>query len=280
MSRRTQHLALVAILVVLLGGAAWALRTSGQPPRTGPTHSSPGAASSATGVASPAPTATVSPAASASPTEAPARPSSAAQIPAAIVGPASRVVFIGDSFTAGAGAATPESRWTTLLATRQKWSETNLAHPQSGYVQTGTTGECTPSTCPAFPDVVSEAVAVKPALVVIAGGANDLGHDKSKVTEAVTRTVGGIRSAAPKAQVVVVNPWWDLRPKDPKLADYTQAIRAAAIAAGAIWADTGQPLLGGPGLLQADGWQATDQGHAALAASVTRALEGAGIIAR
>lgn len=260
MSSRIQNAGLVALLVALLVVVASALRTP-EPVVAAPRTSSSTASSAATSSESPV----VSPSASASSTS-PVIPSGAS------------VAFLGDSFAAGTGASTAAKRW-SLVAGAQGWSETNAAHAQTGYTKAGAVADCTPTTCPAHPNVVAEVVAAKPALVVITGGANELSQDKAAVSSAVTKTINDIRAGAPEAKIIVVNPWWDLRPVSPNLADYSSAIQAATTGTGAQWLDTGQPLVGQGQLLQSDGVQANDAGHAALTAAVTSGLTSAGLIA-
>lgn len=257
MSPRMQHVGLAVLLVATLAVVALALRT----PPVPDTSTRAGSSVSTTPPASPKPSA--SPSASST-----------------TIGPGSTVVFLGDSFAAGTGASKPANRWTTLLSSQQQWKETNLAHAQTGYVQVGSAGSCTPETCPAFPDLVADVVAAKPALVVITGGANDLGRGNSKVADAVTRTITGIMKGVPGVKVAVVNPWWDLREEDPKLAVLSDAIKAAATGAGAVWVDTAQPLVGHPDLMDEDGYQANDKGQLALGGAVLAGLQKAGLVAK
>lgn len=262
MSSRLQHAGLVVMLVATLVIVAFAMRTPTPPPTTDLPRSAASADPSR------------SPSGSAKPSQKPSNSASDAAVPKGAT-----AVILGDSFAAGAGATSPEQRWSTLLTVGTQWKEANLAHPQTGYVRAGTVGQCTPQTCPAFPDVVADAVKDSPGIVIVTGGANDLGEGAEKVADAVTRLVSGLRTGAPEAKVVVVNPWWDLRPEDPALAEYTKAIKDAATAAGATWADTGQPLVGHPDLMQADGLQPNDKGHQALAEAVFKALQAKGLIA-
>lgn len=255
MSVRLQQAGLVALLVATLALVALALRTP-----TPPSQMSTRAPAT-------------SPSVSAQPES-----SSSPSVPA-VIGAGAKVVFLGDSFAAGSGASAPGARWTSILSAENGWNETNLASAQTGYVRAGQTGTCTPASCPPFTGVTAKAVAAAPDLVVISGGANDLGVPTADVAAAVTRTIGEIRAGAPGARVVVINPWWDLRPQDGRLADYATVISRAATEAGATWIDTGQPLAGKRALMVDDGMQPNDQGHRQLAAEVTAALAQAGLIA-
>lgn len=266
MSSRVQNAGLTALVVLSLVIVAFALRTPAAPVLdSGPATTGPASSSAQSPQASAS--ATASPTPSASPS------------PSASIGQGSTVAFLGDSFAAGAGASAPDKRWTTLVSTKNGWAETNLAHAQTGYVQAGSLGTCTPKVCAPFTAVVPKAVAAKPRLVIITGGANDVNQGQSAVAAAVTQTVSELKAGLPDATIVVTNPWWDLRPTNPNLAGYTTTIRTAATNAGAIWAETGQPLAT-PALMKDDGVQPNDEGHAALAAAITAALERAGIVSQ
>lgn len=267
MSSRVQNAGLTALVVLSLVIVGFALRTPAAPVLdSGPATTAPAASSTAQ-----------SPQVSASAPTSPAPSASPSPSPSASIGQGSTVAFLGDSFAAGAGASAPDKRWTTLVSTKNGWAETNLAHAQTGYVQAGSLGTCTPKVCAPFTAVVPKAVAAKPRLVIITGGANDVNQGQSAVAAAVTQTVSELKAGLPDATIVVTNPWWDLRPTNPNLAGYTTTIRTAATNAGAIWAETGQPLAT-PALMKDDGVQPNDEGHAALAAAITSALERAGIV--
>lgn len=263
-ARRTNAL-LVGALVLVLVVAGFLLRRTTD---TGTAASSP----------SPSPSTSTSPSPSSSPSGS-ASPSASAASPAASPAPATitKVAFIGDSYAAGTGASDPAKRWTTLLAAANGWTETNAGHPRTGYLRAGTQAPCTADSCPPFSAVVPTVVASGAELVIVTGGANDLGEDQAAAGAAVTKTLTDLRAGLPNATIVVVNPWWDMRPMNPALPSYTETVKAAAAAINATYADTGQPLVGHVDLVTSDGLNANDAGHAALAAAVTGALKLAGL---
>lgn len=252
-----QNIALVGVLVLLLAVIAYVLRT----PDDGTDGSDAGPAKGTT--ASP------SPGEASAPTASPSLSPSPTQIAA--------VVFLGDSFAAGSGASTPDRRWTTILSGRHGWTEVNLAAPKTGYLRAGHDGGCTPQTCQPYSALVAQAIAAEPQLVLITGGANDLREDLGNAGVALQQTLADLRAGLPAATIVVVNPWWDMRREDPHLAEWTETIKVAASASGAVFADTGQPLTGQAALVTADGLNANDAGHAALADVVDAALRLAGL---
>jgi lysophospholipase L1-like esterase len=188
-----------------------------------------------------------------------------------------KAAFIGDSVAAGAGASTPSKRWATLLSTANGWTEINVAHAQTGYLRAGSKAPCTADSCPNFATAATAAVQAGVDLVIITGGANDLGEDPATAAASVAATLTTLRTGLPNAQIVVVNPWWDMRQNNPALATYTEAIKAAAAAAGVTYADTGQPLTGHVDRVTPDGLQANDTGHAFIAGAVGGALKLAGL---
>lgn len=256
---RWQTAALVALVVTSLVIVAFALR----PP---PVISDP--VGRPTFSTAPSPTATSASSSASSPSPSPS--ASENGFPAG-----TKVAFIGDSFAAGAGASAPAQRWTSLLSSANDWVELNVAHAQTGYLRAGSLGACTPQVCRPFTEEVPGVVAAKPALVILTGGANDLGRDAQSVRVSAAKTIGDLRVGLPEAKIVVVNPWWDLRPVNPQLAELTDLLKAEAAAAGAIWIDTDQPLQNAA-LMQGDGVQPNDAGHLALATAVGKGLRDAG----
>lgn len=259
MSARAQNLGIVAFLVVTLALVAWALRSPSSTDTTAAGSSASSAPSTGDGSGS-APS-------SGSPSSGSA--SSRSPSPSSSGGTA---VFIGDSFAAGKGASTPAKRWSTLVSGAKGWTEVNLAHARTGYAKQGAPRSCGTKRCPAYVDLVAQVAAAKPDVVVISGGANDLTVPAATRDGVARSTVVALRAKLPQAKILVVNPWWDLRPADPQLAAYRTVLKSATTAARATWLDTRQPLAGHRELMTADGFQANDAGHAALAAAVEKAL--------
>lgn len=272
MNARRQNLALVGLLVVAFVVIGYFLRSPGDTVGTG--SSTPTAASSSVPASnSPSPSTSGSSAsASPSPSTSPS-PSASASVPKTFT----KVAFIGDSYAEGVGASVPAHRWSTLLSSANKWTETNVAHQQTGYLKAGARTPCTAESCPAFTGVVPQVVQSGAELVIITGGANDLDQDQGAAAAAVAKTLTDLRAGLPNAVIVVLNPWWDMRTANPGLTPYTEAIKAAAAAAGVTFADTGQPLVGRVDRVTSDGLHANDAGHQALAETVRSALKLAGL---
>jgi lysophospholipase L1-like esterase len=100
-------------------------------------------------------------------------------------GPAD-VVFIGDSYTDGVGATSPATRWSTLVALKEGWTEDNFGVGGTGYVNQGS-ASVKPST---YAQRVAEVAAKKPAAVIVTGGLNDLSYPPAQVADATYLDTG------------------------------------------------------------------------------------------
>ncbi|XVX20475.1 SGNH/GDSL hydrolase family protein [Actinomycetota bacterium] len=244
-----KDIGLVALLVLTLGLVAAALRTPTPP--NGPTAKASRSDAAATASSS---------AASASPTT------------SVLPGQGAIAVFLGDSFAAGVGASTPERRFTTLLSQRFGWKEQDLAHPGTGYLKSGGPAVCNGSPCQGFAALIPSVEKLKPALVIITGGANDLGQPEAEVRAAVNRTFTQLTTDLPQTKVIVVNPWWGGQAVPERLGAAADVIQSAAGSHDITYIDIGQPLSESDGLLT--GGEANDRGHAAIAQAIGDRLEG------
>lgn len=170
------------------------------------------------------------------------------------------VVFLGDSYTEGAGSstATRDRRWTTLLSQSREWDEQNLAVPGTGYAAGAEESR-------SFEFLVEEIAAASPQFVVLSGGRNDAWFEADVVGEAASRLFARLAVEVPEATVIVLSPWWDDDGPPESFTAAAQAIRDEAEAAGVRYVDTGQPLVGHPERVSRDGVHPNDEGHAVLA---------------
>jgi len=184
---------------------------------------------------------------------------------------APRAVFIGDSYTAGAGG--DGTTWTGIVAEKKGWTEVNLGRG-AGYVAS-VTGEkakaaCGQDTCPAYRELVDEAAAAKPDIIVVSGGRND---GAASVSNPAATLYLALHDKAPKARIIVVSPLWDDDPAPADLAGTKQGVRVAASRAGVEYLDIGQPLSGRADLVSADGTNPNAQGYQAIAQAVLAKLK-------
>ena len=184
-----------------------------------------------------------------------------------------RAVFIGDSYTAGVGGE--GTKWTTLVSEEYGWEEVNLGHGGTGYVTslTGAAAQkaCFKATCPAYGDLVTDAVDAKPAVVVISGGRNDGNKD---ISEAAEELFTDLRTQLPNAQIYVVTPIWDDDYAPPAIFTKSNAVVTAAETSGITAVNIGHPLTGKADLISKDGVNPNAKGYRVLA-DVTVAKMGA-----
>lgn len=183
-------------------------------------------------------------------------------------------VFIGDAYTAGVGGE--GTRWTALAADRLGWQEVNLANGGTGYLTsaTGATAQaaCGKDRCPAYGDVVGDAVAASPDIIVVSGGRIDATRD---VSSAAKTLFTDLHSKAPAARIIAVSPLWDDATAPSYLTTESRAVQKAASQVGVEFLGIGQPLAGRSDLMTADGVYPNPAGHAAIAEAVTSALAAA-----
>lgn len=178
-------------------------------------------------------------------------------------------VMIGDSYTAGAGASSAATRWSTLAAQRLGWIEVNMAYGGTGYLHavpspTSTTA-CARDYCPSYAELLDEVAAVGPDVVVVNGGRNEAGVVDSAWHAGVAQFFVDLRAALPTAGIVATSPIWDDDPPPAALDAMRATIRTAVQSVGGSYVDLRDPLLGQPALVAADGVHPNDDGHRAIA---------------
>lgn len=206
-------LALLAVVAIVLSGFAL-LRSVPQPsvaatpePTVASPSDTPMATATATTTASPTPTQTAA--------------------------PALRAVFLGDRYTAGA-------QWPEQTGKVAGWTVTNVAEPGMGFRVAPST--CVVLPCSTFRGQVARVAALRPDVVVIAGGEADGDYDLDPYAAS---TLSELRRALPDATIVVMPPLSSQSPRPYWLTLHTQTLRAAAEKSGALFVDTsavtGQP---------------------------------------
>ncbi|OZF04151.1 SGNH/GDSL hydrolase family protein [Rhodococcoides fascians] len=192
--------------------------------------------------------------------------------PAGAGGPSA--VFIGDSYTSGAGASELTERWTSLLASTNFWNETNLGIGSTGYITAG--NDCGATRCENFGTVATEAVQLDPRIVVVSGGNNDFEafvNDPTPVVDAIYRTFGTLRAGLPDARILAVGPS-SAGEVPPFVTAFDNVVRDAATAVGGQFISLVDPIdVITEDMLSPDGLHVDDEGHAAIARHVSEALK-------
>lgn len=109
------------------------------------------------------------------------------------------LLIIGASYSAGWGATNPRLDYAHRLAADLGWPTSISAEPGAGYVSRGNDGhgsfleqiQALPST-------------LRPGLVIIQGGRNDIGQAAAQEEQAVERTLVAIRAKFDDPQIVMV----------------------------------------------------------------------------
>jgi lysophospholipase L1-like esterase len=177
--------------------------------------------------------------------------------------PLSRVVFLGDSYTGGSSMNSPgrASLYPTLLAGRFGFVADNLAVSGTGYLAPGTTNQ-------PFGSQVAAVVALHPDVVVLEGGHNDNSYPEAQVQAAAGNVMAGLRTALPKAKIIVLGPIWPSGNAPQSERNIDADLRQIAIDGGARFVD---PIVDGwfagtyIKLIGSDGTLPTDAGQVRIA---------------
>jgi lysophospholipase L1-like esterase len=183
-------------------------------------------------------------------------------------------VFLGDSYTEGWGASDPSRRWSALVADEADWVEVNRGQGGTGFVTTAGAGTCRMTECPTYVDRVRDVVDVRPDIVVIAGGQNDimaLDSDPESVRAAVVTTYEEIREGLPQARIIAVGPSM-AQPGNELIEKMDGWVQAAAESVGADYVSLIDPVTIKPEMVSEDGVHVNDEGHRAIADRVLRGI--------
>ena len=235
---RTEGLVIAAILLVAaigVGLAAWYASNRETPVFEAPDNA--GASTSSSPSADPSPTAA----------------------------DATVLAFYGDRYTSGSpqGGLGPAG-WPAIV-TERLGAEATEPHALSdaGYVATSTS---------AFGDFDFEVLATQlpepdADVTIVFGSRNDFEASQEDITAAATRTFDAIRANAPDTELLVIGPAWTDAAVPPEIPPVRDAVRQAALAAGATFVD---PLaerwfFDDVGLIGPDRISPNNAGHAYLA---------------
>jgi lysophospholipase L1-like esterase len=188
-------------------------------------------------------------------------------------GSAPRVAIVGASFTAGVGAGAPDRSWAVLLARTEHWDAVIYGDPGAGYVRPGLR-----HGGPVAHELAQTGLrALRPALVIVQAGHNDIGVPTQLEQRQVTQAIALIRTEAPQARIALLTVFPG-RSHAARVYQTDQAIVTAARAAdsGVIIMD---PLTGRwvfPRIR--DNLHPTATGDAQIAQKVAGILRGSGVV--
>lgn len=184
-----------------------------------------------------------------------------------------RVAIVGASFTAGVGPGDPDRSWAVLLARMEHWDAVVYGDPGAGYVRPGVRHQG-----PVAHELAQVGLgALRPALVIVQAGHDDIGVPPQLVRRGVAQAIALIRAEAPRARIALLTVFPG-RSRAARVYQTDQAIVTAARAAdhGVIIMD---PLTGRwPFPRARDGLHPTAAGDAAIALKVAGILRADGVV--
>ena len=178
--------------------------------------------------------------------------------------PATTTAFLGDNYTAGAGAPHGKS-WVDLVEHDLDLDGSVFALRGGGYARPDGADRRT------YRALLSEVVADKPQLVVVSGGRNDVADDPASLSAAAADVFDTLHAKLPDATLVAIAPWWGDSAHPEALDSVDTAVRDAVTRAGGTYLDLADPLVGPPEWMAAAA-NPNASGHAAIAKSVEPAL--------
>ena len=136
------------------------------------------------------------------------------------------VAIVGASITAGVGAADPAGSWAVLLARRLHWNAFVYGVPGAGYVHPGLGRKG-----PVAAEIARAHLrALRPALVIVQAGHDDMRVPPDLERQRVEQTVATIKAQAPRARIALITVFAG-RTRLPALYRTDQAIVAGGRAA-------------------------------------------------
>jgi acyl-CoA thioesterase I len=109
------------------------------------------------------------------------------------------LLIVGASYTAGWGATNPRDDYAERLAAELGWPTEITAEPGAGYLSRGNNGHDSFRQ-----QIASLPSSLRPGLVIIQGGRDDIGQPAAKERAAVAATIAAIRAKFGDPQIVMV----------------------------------------------------------------------------
>lgn len=175
------------------------------------------------------------------------------------------VAFLGDDWTAGAGASKQAKRFTTLLSQQLGIDERNFGVAGAGYAKPSPAGGT-------YASRIRSVVAAHPQVVVVSGGRNDVTDLASTVDEAARQLFKTLHADLPHATLIAIAPMWGDSNLPPQLAALGKAVQAAVTRVGGTYLDVPDPIHGHPSYM-ADAADPNDRGYAEIATTLAPLIE-------
>jgi lysophospholipase L1-like esterase len=207
----------------------------------------------------------VAPLASALPALTPTHSASPSPSPSPSPQPKQVVAFIGDDYTTGVGASSPDKGFVPVLAGKIGISAHAFGVPGGGYAKPNSDGQT-------YVDLLDAVAAVKPAVVVVTGGRNDASDNPDTLSAAVTTFFATLHSKLPTATVIAVTPFWGDSPAPAGITKLAATVHSGVRSIAGTYLDLLDPLLTHSSFM-ADANDPNDAGYAAIAAALGARLQ-------
>ncbi|PZE82700.1 SGNH/GDSL hydrolase family protein [Curtobacterium sp. MCBD17_032] len=187
----------------------------------------------------------------------------------------SRVLIIGDSYTAGRGSTDRHTGWAQMLSASSGWDSTIDGRPGTGYVNLGSTG----STQNTYLQRVLASKDEDPDLVIVQGSQNDWIVSGAELRPRVEATLRQAVRQWPRALIVAIGPSAP-QPRAQTTVEIDAAVSEGARTAGVPYIDPNQERwftsANSRVYTAADGEHVNDDGHRYLARRIDSAIRGLG----
>ena len=178
--------------------------------------------------------------------------------------PANSVVMAvyGDSYSGDGYGGNMPGGWVSTVGRALDINWANWAVGGSGYVL--------PHRGSTFPGAATAHPVPGADVAVVMGSLNDAAQTPQAVYQAAQQTYATIRATSPSAALIVIGPVWPNANPYPSLLPVRDAVRTAALEAGATFVDPLQEgwFNGRPYLIGSDGWHPNVQGQEYLATKI------------
>jgi lysophospholipase L1-like esterase len=181
-----------------------------------------------------------------------------------------KVAFYGDSYTLGTGAIEQKNRWSTIVSSKRNWKEFNPSVNGLGFYA-NRDGR----------DLPGDVIENDPDIVFVTMGLNDnfsYDLDADAIHAQIDTDIDRLAEELPDARLIVVEPFWytDYRPESVEVIIGWVKDAAARVHADYI-PDASHWIEGHPEWMAADGLHPNDEGYAAMAERMEKALAELGL---
>lgn len=175
------------------------------------------------------------------------------------------IAFLGDDWTAGAGATGKAQRFTTMVCAQLGAQEANFGADGTGYAKSGADGG-------PFESRIDAVVAADPQVVIVSGGRNDYVDAPATAAEHARNLFATLHTKLPDAVLIAIKPFWGDSDLPPEMVSLAAAVKQGVTAAGGTYLDLPDPIRGHPSFM-ADLADPNNQGYAAIATALVPELQ-------